>query len=200
MVLCTPLCHCSFCKLALVKPHQLHITCTGGKASAWSEWLQPLLSQAIQAAPLEFSSLWACCVRFAVHSLTTERCSEALGALLDSISSPIPQGELFYVMLFDGYSLCFMARHWSLPMDLFTLPLCQIFLYHGLSSKWDSVAEDKKLVSEDNCSAKVQAPVFWPAKVQAHSIGLAPLWSLYRKLSRQHSIVKSTMLPAITSQ
>lgn len=64
----------------------------GGEASAWSEWLQPLLQQAIQAAPLEFSSLWACCVRFAVHSLS-ESGSEALGSLLDCISTPIDQGE-----------------------------------------------------------------------------------------------------------
>ena len=68
------------------------LLCAGGKASAWSEWLQPLLQQAVQAAPLEFSSLWACCVRFAVHSLS-ESGSDALGSLLDSISAPIEEGE-----------------------------------------------------------------------------------------------------------
>ena len=108
-------------RLALVKPHQLHIAGAGGKASAWGEWLQPLLSQAIQAAPLEFSSLWACCVRFAVHTLTTERCGKALGALLDSISAPIPQGELFHVVIFGGHLLCLVARHRSFPMNVGTL-------------------------------------------------------------------------------
>ncbi len=68
----------------------------GGEASAWSEWLQPLLQQAVQVAPLEFSSLWACCVRFAVHSLS-ESGSDALGSLLDSISTPIYNGELSHL-------------------------------------------------------------------------------------------------------
>ena len=55
-----------------------------------------LLQQAVQAAPLEFSSLWACCVRFAVHSLS-ESGSDALGSLLDSISAPIGNGELSHL-------------------------------------------------------------------------------------------------------
>lgn len=149
-----------------MKPHQLHIAGAGGKASAWSKWLQPLLSQAIQAAPLEFSSLWACCVRFAVHSLTTERCSEALGALLDSISAPIPQGELFYVVIWWLFPL-FSGKTSVFPDECRDSVLYRISLYYGPSSSKDSDTEDNKLVREDEPRAKVGAPVFGSAEVQA---------------------------------
>ena len=56
----------------------------------------------MQAAPLEFSSLWACCVRFAVHSLS-ESGSDALGSLLDSISAPIGNGELSHLAKVVAY-------------------------------------------------------------------------------------------------
>ena len=64
----------------------------GGESSAWSQWLEALLKHAIQASPLEFSSLWACCVRFAVHSLSESR-SPALARLLESISKAVPAGK-----------------------------------------------------------------------------------------------------------
>ena len=71
----------------------------GGESSAWSQWLEALLKHAIQASPLEFSSLWACCVRFAVHSLSESR-SPALARLLESISDPVPAGEPHSVLGF----------------------------------------------------------------------------------------------------
>ena len=64
----------------------------GGESSAWSQWLEALLKHAIQASPLEFSSLWACCVRYAVHSLSESR-SPALARLLESMSDSVPAGE-----------------------------------------------------------------------------------------------------------
>lgn len=66
-----------------------------GDAAPWEEWLGPLLTSAMAAAPLDLADSWALALRFGVNGLgeaTGDGAARGLAALLHIIATPTAPG------------------------------------------------------------------------------------------------------------